>query len=221
MKGKVIPSLVLAGLCLATCAMALDMSKRLPTTLPERVGGFELNALFQCDDNVPYNAYYQDPNGRYGNVWTFSNERVSQVQFVHYGWGFAGPYNYDIELWDAATCTYIGGKNNLVAGNAATALRTETVNLTVAEGGTCLNGDIIVAIDANTCIAGASPPDCYPDLFYDDQLFVACPVIVDAINFVCTDVSDQSGPFLLRATTVGCVVDVKPSSWGKVKTLYR
>lgn len=217
MKGRAIPFLVLAGLCLATCAMALDMNRRPVTTLPEATGGFELNALFQCDNNSPSSAYYQDPNGRYGNVFAFpAGSFLSSMQFVHFGFGFAGPYLYDVEVWDAASCTYVGGRNGLIAQNAATALRTENVDMTAAN--LCLNGEYIVAIHAHTC---AAPDDCYPDVVYDDQFNVYCPVIIDAPNGVCIDVSAQSGPFLLRANTTECITDVRPSSWGKVKTLYR
>lgn len=215
MKGKAIPFLVLAGLSVATCAFALDLNKR-GTQVPATTG-FQLNALFQCDDNTPSSAWYQDPGGVYGNVFSFpAGSRLTNVVFQHYGFGFAGPYAYDIEVWDGTSCTFIGSRNGLSAANAASTIRTETVdlcaqNLTVA-------GNIIVGVDANTC---AAPDDCYPDVIYDDQLNVACPVIVDIAGGVCIDVSDQAGPFILRVNTNNCPVPTIPSSWGKVKTLYR
>jgi len=217
MKGKAIPFLVLAGLSIATCAMALDTQKRpMMTTQPEGTG-FRVDALFQCDDNVTNNAYFQDPNGRYGNVFSFpAGSRLTNVVFVHFGYGFAGPYAYDIEVWDATSCTYFGGRNGLSAANAAAAFRTETVDLCAQN--LVVSGDYAVTVDANSC---AAPDDCYPDVMWDDQLFVACPVIIDAIGGVCIDVSDQSGPFLLRVNTNNCPVPTIPSSWGNVKTLYR
>lgn len=226
MKGKAIPFLILAGLCLASTAMALDFNRRPATTLPERSGGFELNALYQCDNDTPSSGLYQDSNERYGNVFSLpvAGERISQVQFVHYGFGFAGPYQYDIEYWDAATCTYIGGVNNLVAQNAANVIRTETVD--VSAFNQCLTGDVIVSIQPKTCAPPPFPPgvtaDCYPDLLYDDQFFVTCPVIVVPSSGLCVDASQDIGPFLLRATTDACIpTSSTPSSWGKVKTLYR
>jgi hypothetical protein len=220
MKGKAIPFLVLAGLSVATCAFALDLRSRGASVITPEVnpGGLQLTAVVGCDDDVLNTAYYQDQNGRYGNVFTFpAGSKLTTLQFVHYGFStLHGPYNYDLELWDPNTCTYIGGVNNLSAADAFSTVQIETENL--CANNLIVSGTVAVTVDANSCF---DPTDCYPDVIYDDQLFVVCPIIIDAIGGVCADVSDQSGPFLLRVEYNNCPVPTIPSSWGKVKVLYR
>lgn len=227
MKGKAIPFLVLAGLCLATSAMAVDLHKRPAGSLggamgvtPEMATQPTLNVILGCDNGNAFNAYYQKNNARYGNVFNFPpGSKISAYEFVHYGFGYPGPYNYDFELWDWNTCTYIGGVNNLQAADAAAALQVEYEN--VCNSNLIVSGDVAVTVDANSCIPNANPEDCYPDLIYDDQLYVACPVIVDLDFNVCYGVEDQSGPFIFRVEYNNCPVPVTPASWGKVKVLYR
>lgn len=215
-------TLVLLGLFAATSAFALDLPRKgqVPAG-PHRTFTLEsVNAVLGCDDGTPESAYFQDNVYRFGNLFDFgAGALLSSVEFAHYGFGFAGPYNYDIELWDATSCTFIASVNNLVAANAATAIQVETVPLCASN--LYVDGPVVVALDANTC---ADPTDCYPDLLYDAQLNVLCPVIVDATNPAAADCYDQSsvsGPFLLRVETNNCPVPSKLDSWGKVKVLYR
>ena len=215
-------TLVLAGLLAATSALALDLPRK-NQPLP---GGTHLlrpesaTAILGCDNGNTENAYFQDTNHRLGNLFNFGGGAVlSTVTFAHYGFGFAGPYNYDIELWDPVSCTFIAARNGLVAANAAAAIRTETVNL--CPQNFFVTGNVIVTIDPNTC---AAPNDCYPDMLYDDQLNVFCPIIVDATVPAAADCYDQSsvtGPFLLRVETNNCPTPTKQGSWGDVKVLYR
>ena len=85
MKGKAIPFLVVAGLCIATCAMALDLSKR-AGSLSGRSDGFRIDAVYSCDNGNTASAYFQDDNGRYGNVFNFAaGSQLRSLSFVHHG----------------------------------------------------------------------------------------------------------------------------------------
>lgn len=222
MRKMATTSLVLLGLLAATSAFALDLPRKggapdgqFQTRMLESV-----NAVLGCDNGNLENAYFQDANWRIGNLFDFgSGALISSIEFVHYGFGFPGPYNYDIELWDPTSCTFISSVNGLVAADAAAAPEAELVSL--CPQNLYVTGPVIVAIDPNTC---ADPTDCYPDIIYDDQIGVFCPVIVDATNPAAADCYDQSsvsGPFLLRVETNNCPVPAKSGSWGSVKVLYR
>ena len=133
MKKIVTALLVIAALSVASAAMALDLARHTPSFAPNRhpFDTQSVQALIGCDDNVEGNAYFQATDDRLGNVFSFGTGKLlSRVQFVHYGFGFAGPYNYDIELWDPISCTFIAAKNGLVAADASGANTvTENVNL--------------------------------------------------------------------------------------------
>jgi hypothetical protein len=208
--------LVLAGLAVASTAMAVDFDQK--TVMPEGITlNFTLAQVLACDNGTANNAYFQADVARYGNLFNLgSSARLSHLEFAHYGFGFSGPYNYDIELWDPTSCTVIATVDGLVAQDAADFFVVESVDLCPRQ--LVASGNVIVAIDANSC---AVPSDCYPDVLFDTQINVLCPFIVDAAGGVCIDVSDQSGPFLLRLEIDNCAVPVKPGTWGALKQLYR
>lgn len=219
MKGKAIALLILAGLCLATSAMAVDLNKRATGQIPAGTTGFTLDANFTCDNNSPSSAWFQADNQRFGNVFTFpAGSQLSRLEFVHFGFStLVGPYNYDLELWDPTTCTLINTANGLSAANAFSTIQTEIEDLCARN--LFASGTVAVTVDANSCF---DPTDCYPDVLYDDNLFVVCPIIVDVPTVTCLDVSDQAGPFMLRVDYDTCPpTSTVPSSWGKVKSLYR
>jgi hypothetical protein len=207
---------VLAGLAVASSALAVDFDHK--TVMPQNTDlEFTLVAVLACDNGNANSAYYQLNTSRYGNLFSFgSGARLSALAFAHYGFGFAGPYNYDIELWDPTSCTPVAAVNGLVAQDAANDLVVETVDLCPQQ--LTVQGNLIVAIDANSC---ASPSDCYPDVIFDNQINVACPWIVDAATNTCYDVSDQNGPFILRVEIDNCPVPVVPGTWGALKQRYR
>lgn len=208
--------LVLAGLAVASTAPAVDFTQK--GGAPQgATPTFKVAAVLLCDNGNQNNAFFQDDLARYGNRFNFGAGSVlTSVEFVHFGFGFAGPYNYDIELWDATSCTPIASVNNLVAADAAGAPMVESEN--VCASNIQLTGDVIVAIDANSCLV---PTDCYPDVIFDDNLAATCQYVVDATNFQCIALSGQSGAFLLRVDTNNCPVPVTPSSWGGLKQIYR
>ena len=221
MRRFVTASLMLAGLLVASTAFAVDFNHK--STLPagpepgQQQLQFTLASVLTCDDGNANSAYYQWDTGRYGNFFTLpANTRLSAVEFAHYGFGFEGPYDYDLEMWDGTSCTMIAEVPGLVAQDAAYGIGVEQVYL--CPFNLVMGGNVIVAIDANTCL---EPSDCYPDLLYDDQVGVFCPFIVDATTGECFDVSAHSGPFLLRLEINGCPVPTIPRNWGSVKGLYR
>jgi hypothetical protein len=216
MKRFAIAFVVLASLALASSAPAIDFNQK--SVMPETTApDFTMAQVLACDNGNPQSAYFQSDVGRYGNLFNLGNgARLSHLEFAHFGFGFPGPYNYDLELWDPTSCTLVLAVNGLVAQDAANDIMVESVdlcprNLTAA-------GNVIVAIDANSC---ATPSDCYPDVLYDPQLNVFCPVIVDASTGQCFDVSADSGPFLLRLEIDNCAVPTVPKTWGAVKNIYR
>lgn len=207
--------MVLAALCVASTALALDPTPRTGTP-PGGSVPFSLNTILFCDNAIQNNAFFQNDTDRYGNKFNFGlNGVLSNIEFAHFGFGFAGPYSYDIELWDPASCTVISTVNGLVAGDAANATRVEQVN--VCANNLVASGDVIVAIDANSCLV---PNDCYPDLWFDSQIGVVCPYIVQG-GVTCTDISGQAGPFLLRIDINNCGTPTMPSTWGGLKQIYR
>lgn len=208
--------LVLAGLAVASTAMAVDFDQK--TVMPEGITlNFTLAQVLACDNGTPNSAYFQADAARYGNLFNLgSGARLSHLEFAHYGFGFSGPYNYDIELWDPTSCTVIATVNGLVAQDAAEAIAVESVDL--CPRNLVASGNVIVAIDANSC---ANPTDCYPDVLFDTQINVLCPFVVDVAGGACVDVSDQSGPFILRLEIDNCAVPVNPGTWGALKQLYR
>jgi hypothetical protein len=204
-----------------TSAFALDLQRKGPNheTNKMHVNLNGAQAVFGCDDDIFYNAYYQATDDRFGNLFDFGGGAVlSEVAFAHYGFGFSGPYNYNLEIWDPTSCTFVVAKNNLVAADAAGGPVAEDV-LTCGDN-IFLAGTMLVAIDPNTCLASN---DCYPDLLFDDQLNVACPMIINNVSTgpVCSDVSQFSGPFLLRVATDQCPTPARTHSWGQLKAIYR
>lgn len=216
-----LPLLTLAlGAVLAVPALALDLQSHPnqvnPTRIVQPTSAF---SVLGCDNGVTWGGWFQYADDRLGNVFNFgSGGALSSVSFTHYDYGTVGPYNYDVEVWDPASCTLVAGKYNLVA---ASSVYTNTVE-TVSFCGTGINvaGSMFVGIHAKTC---NSPTDCYPNLVYDNQLFVACPVIINDATTApaCYDVSAYGGPFLLRTTVNECSTPTNGATWGRLKSIYR
>jgi hypothetical protein len=221
MKRVATSCLVLAALLVASSALAVDLHRKhqaIPISGP-LFSVTQVNVVLGCDDNVASSAYYQATDDRLGNLFSFGSGAVlSHVGFWHYGYGFAGPYSYDVEVWDPVSCTYVTGKNGLSATDAANAAAFDVADL--CGDNIYLTGDLAVTIDPNTC---AAPNDCYPDLLFDDQLNVFCPIIINNASTApaCYDVSAYNGPFLLRIDTNNCPTPAKTRSWGDLKSIYR
>lgn len=211
--------LVALALASATTAFALDNQKRSGVTPHPGQLPITNTAVLGCDNGTFFNAYFQAADDRIGNAFNFGSSSVlSRVSFLHFGFGFAGPYNYDLEIWDPVSCTRVAFKAGLVAGDAAGAERAELVEL--CADNITLSGNRIVAVWPKSCLAAN---DCYPDIAFDNQFDVACPYIINTASTtpVCNDVAPFSGPFLLRVETNACAVPTSTHSWGQVKSFYR
>jgi len=200
--------LLLVGLAVAPAARAADLTYKTPRPAPTKIGA-GISTFGQCDNGVLNSAFFEHDDRRYGNSFNFpSGSWLSYVQFAHHGWQtLHGPYDYDIELWDQASCTMVGAANGLTAADAYDSDQVELVNVCAEQ--IVLSGDVIVAINPNSCF---TPSDCYPDLYFDDQLEVACPWVVDATTGQCTDVSPDGGPFVLRVGYNSCTGGVESAS---------
>lgn len=209
--------LVLVGLTFASAVFAVDFTTRtpLPSGTESATG---LAAVYVCDNGTLNSAFFQDDGGRYGNLFNFpANSLLSSVEFVHFGYNtLFGPYSYDLEMWDLASCTPVAFINGLSAADAYSAPQIEQENLCAY--GVLLSGNVIVAVDANSCF---DPTDCYPDVMFDDNYGASCPYVVDATALQCFSQMGNSGAFLLRVETDNCPVPAKKDSWGSVKQIYR
>ena len=197
MKRLATTLLVVVGLLSAASALALDLHQQAPQSKPGHLSRpASAAAALGCDDGVTFSGWFQYTDDRLGNLFDFgAGSTLSSVSFTHYDYSTAGPYSYNLEVWDPASCTYVTGKSGLTAASSVWANTTETVDL--CSSNIVLAGNMIVAIDPNTC---NSPTDCYPNLVFDDQLNVACPVIINnaSTSPACYDLSPYGGPFLLR-----------------------
>lgn len=210
-----------AALALVAASAAQSMDRKPAPDFepaPGLMTPYHVHAFIGCDDGVAVSAYFQDTDRRVGNVFDFGTGAIlSQVEFAHYGFEFPGPYNYNLELWDPESCTLISARNGLVAADAANRLQVESVDLC----GEDMHGvgNLLVAIDPNTC---ADHTDCYPDLLFDNQFNVSCPMEVFNAGDIpdCFDVSPFSGPFLLRVQLDNCITRAKAATWGQLKRRY-
>jgi len=210
---------VVAGLLVATSAMAINL-QRAPQSASTRANRpMDAAATLGCDDGVTWGGWYEGADDRLGNTFNFgSGSTLSRVTFTHYDYSTVGPYDYDLEVWDPSSCTFASRKAGLVAANSVYTNTTEIVD--TCPDALYLSGSMLVAVHPKTC---NTPTDCYPDLVYDNQLNVACPVIINNASTapVCYDVSSYAGPFLLRVDINDCPTPVHRGTWGQLKSVYR
>jgi hypothetical protein len=220
MKRFVTTAALLAVMLTAVSAFALDAKSPVSEAIAPHPIDF---TLVSCDNGVEFNALLQGTAPYYGNVFDFGAiSQLSRLEFYHCGWAtLAGPYNYNVELWDLATCTRVGQALGKQAADAINCSGPSPSILEVeplCDDNLMASGFTIVAINPNSCFASN---DCYPDLTFDNQINVACPFVITPATLVCTDLSPSFGPFLLRADLNGCQTGTETKSWGSVKTLYR
>jgi hypothetical protein len=209
--------LLLAGLVSASAVFAVDFTKKGPISGP--IPTFKVTTVYACDNTNLNSGFFQDDFTAYGNNFNFAaNSNVDAVEFIHYGFGFPGPYNYDLEFWDKTSCTKITSFDGLVAGDAGSSPRVEHIDACFAQLN--LTGEVIVAVDPNTCLA---PNDCYPDVIFDTATVQnPCPYQVNVNGAGCFSLApDGSGAFLLRVEVNNCPTPVHNGSWGAVKQIYR
>ncbi len=156
--------LVLIGLLvlfMASTASAADLTKGTPANATS----FEpTRDMIYCSGVNADNAFYENGIYAYGNMLSVGEENhtLTTLDFLHYGWGFAGPYDYDLLVYDALTCTVVHEVNGLVAADAAEQDVQELVDL--CPYNMVVTGDLFVLIHPLSCYV---PTDCYPDLYFD------------------------------------------------------
>jgi hypothetical protein len=200
-----------ASLLLATTAFAFDQA-RTPASNPSP--DFVL-AVQSCDNGIDASAFFQADDSRYGNNFAFGASSVlSSIEMVHNGYQtVVGPYSFDVELYDDATCTFISSADNLSAANAFSGSITETFNLCSFQ--LTAAGSVNVTIDANSCF---DPTDCYPDVEFDNTVPPTCQRIVTP-GPTCVQ-SSNGGNFLLRVDLNNCPTPASKPSWGAIKVRY-
>lgn len=206
-------ALVLTSLLAAGSAFAFDARPLRISTNPN----FTLTVLV-CDNGIDYNAYFQDDSRRYGNDFDFGPNPVqlSSVEFTHNGYfTLFGPYAFDIELWDPATCTFMASADALAANDAYYGSITESFNVCPEQlyGW----GQVAVMIDANSCYA---PNDCFPVVSFDDEPRTCQRIITPGTPSLC-QIDPGRGDFLLRVDVNNCATDSRPATWGTIKSRYR
>lgn len=220
MKIRLFLCTVAACLTLAAPSFARDLQRHPDQTTPARLPQqMTAHSILGCDNGVTWSGWFQYADDRLGNVIDFgAGGTLSSVTFDHYDYSTVGPYAYDLEVWDPTSCTLVAGKYNLSAASSVFTNTFETVNL--CGTGITVSGPTFVGIHPKTC---NSPTDCYPNLVFDSQLNVACPVIISNASTApfCGDVSPFGGPFLLRAAVNECTTPSLDRTWGQLKSYYR
>lgn len=176
---------------------------------------------YSCDEGAQDSAFYQNQGSLYGNAFdTGAGGPLSVVDFEHFGFGFPGPYDYNIVVYAEGTCTVVGSVNGLSAVDAATVPGAESVD--VCDADIQVSGSTVVTVEPLTC---AAPNDCYPDVFFDASGVVnSCGRIVTGGAGCDTPAQGSAGPldFLLRASVDECgSTPTEVVTWSNVKNSYR
>jgi hypothetical protein len=155
--------IALLVLTMAGAANAVDLSKGGSNSGLQFSATRTLNT-YTCVGQSDDNALYQNSGYAYGNAYSIGAipGPLMSVQFAHNGWGFSGPYDFTLYVYDAPTCTVIGSVAGLVAADAAAGTIVETFD--VSASAIVASGDVLVLIAPLTCLAAT---DCYPDLSFD------------------------------------------------------
>lgn len=149
--------IALLVLTLAGAASAADLTK------DQATGDLQFRSSHFCTGAYDSNAFYQYAIYAYGNALSVgTGGPLTTLDFVHNGYGFAGPYNYTLWVYDEATCTVVGSIPGLVAPDAAAGSIQTLVDLCPYD--LAVSGDIIVAIQGQSCY---NATDCYPDVEFD------------------------------------------------------
>lgn len=209
---------------LAACTIVALMAAPASALDVKAFGGQSENssrAAFSCDEGAQDNAFYQNQGSFFGNAFDVgAGGPLSQVDFEHFGFGFAGPYDYNLVVLDEATCTVVGTVNGLSAQDAGTTAAQEIVD--TCDEDIQVSGNTVVTVEPLTCLAAN---DCYPDLFFDSTGVVnSCGRIVAGGAGCDTPAQSATGPldFLLRITVDECEPTPTESvSWSHMKNTYR
>lgn len=121
-------------------------------------------SLIYCTGIYYDNAFWESSIYVFGNALSLGATPgpLTTLDFVHDGYGTTAPYNYNLFVYDIATCTVVGEVPNLWAQDPAAGEAEEIVPL--CQYNLVASGDVIVGIQPLTC---NNATDCYPDLAFD------------------------------------------------------
>ena len=198
---------------LAVPAFAADVKLGNPHQAPESSGRIG----FLCDDGNLDNAYFALEQTVYGNAFDVgAGGPLSYVEYWHYGWfTLQGPYDYNLKVFDDATCTEIA---SIPLGAADAFDHDELEQEELCAYGVNVSGAIVVGVEPLSCF---DPGDCYPDVYFDQTgPFDGCDRIIPLAAPDCT--SPVNGDFTIRITVDECGgTPTSEETWGGVKSLYR
>lgn len=140
-------------------------------------------------------AFYQDDTKIFGNQMDAgAGGQLTTLNFKHKGYGFSGPYSYNLFVYDFATCTQVYAEFGLTAADAAAGAVTEVVDLTPYNWS--VTGFFFIGIQPLTCLAVG---DCYPDVGFDYDALTPAPVVSGCGSAV--DLTDPLAPWCYAITT--------------------
>jgi hypothetical protein len=157
-----------------------------------------------CDDGSGETFLYSASENWYGNLFVLPCDvaQLKSIRFFHHGFGFAGPYDYNLHILDAS-CNQIAVFTGLQAQDASSTLEEEIVDL--SSYNLCLDGDFMVMVEPLSCVDAPTDQDCYPSMYFDTSPGTnpanACSRIrLPSSNCVQFTVGGNYGNYLLRAT---------------------
>lgn len=222
---------VLLAVTLVGSASAIDLTTKANSPeyqVTSRVGLYCSGVNFDS-------AFYQSGDAVYGNTFDVGvGGPLSYLDFIHYGYGFAGPYDFNLFVYDPATCTELAMIPGLVASDAGSAPVEDILD--VCEYNVAVTGIVLVGVQGLDCYA---PGDCYPDLAFDWNGDGETPGTIDGCGSVVDLTEVPPGCYQITATDgagVAQVVDflfgiwvdecpppvaTEETTWGAMKALYR
>jgi hypothetical protein len=173
--------------------------------------------LYMCDEGYLDNAYYENQGYVYGNAFDVgAGGLLSFIDFVHHGWfTWSGPSQYNLRVYDDATCTEIAVLGPYTADDAYSTDVEQLQNLCVEN--LVVTGQIGVLLEPLSCY---QPTDCYPDVYFDQTgFFDGCDRVFPISAPDCTPY--MNGDFVMRIGVDECDTPTQNATWGSVKALYR
>lgn len=179
---------------------------------------FSGRLYYSCDNGNQDNGFFQDGVTVYGNAFDVGDGGpLTTVEFYHYAWGeLAGPYDYNIYVYDALTCEELCVIGPLQAADAQNVHTLEVVD--ICPYNCYISGEILVGIQA---LSLSSAGYYHPTVDFEEEPVDNCMRQVDIASATGCDTVLDSGDFLLRITVNECTTPGEATSFSAVKAMYR
>jgi hypothetical protein len=175
---------------------------------------------YSCDEDWLDNGLYQSNQMVYGNAFDVgAGGPLSLIEFYHYSWyELVGPYEYYVVVYDEGTCSRICEIGPFSAADAYDHHEMEVEDL-------CASGCVVT----DRVVVGIRPMSIstlgwyHPTVDIDETGFNdECDRRVDYATGAGCDIPDVTGDFVLRICVDECgPTAAEPTSWGRMKSLYR